>query len=460
MQERPDLSRYREIPAFAMWRQRDKLAQVAEALIQHDYGRFFDSATLVDEMLTDDRIAGTLNTRIGGLVAQPLTFRPANEKRKAAKLAELLGGPDATEDEGLWPRVCSQDAAREIMKWRIMLGVAVAKIDWDTTEDAWLPRLAPIHPRYLRWDWMTGHFQLYMWQPETIIDLPDTEGGSSSDGNWFVWGGLRSWSNGLVRSLATKYLGRVWNERDWFRYNEKHGLPAVKGKVPSSANADEKLAFRSDLRNMANEPLVICPQGADSQGNFDFDWVETKTATGVSTFGALKSALDADIAILILGQNLTTEMGAAGSATGSRAGAQVHELVRLDKKREDADLYRAIRQQCLVPWARFATGDESLAPYPTTQIEPPDDELQEAQTLLALGQAAGALKAANPLTDVEAIWEAYGVPQLEPSDPLAQPPAPLAREKVPMRPAFMCSRRTAHTSAALTQQRKQQKPRV
>jgi Mu-like prophage protein gp29 len=425
MQQRPDLSRFREIPAFAMWRQRDKLEQVAQTLIEHDYGRFYESATLVDEMLTDDRIAGVLNTRIGGFLAQPTTFRPGNAKRKAAKLAQLLGGDDESQDEGIWPEICSQDTARELLKWRIMLGVAVAEIVWETTEESWTPRIIPVHPRYVRWDWMTQRFVIYMWQPQTIINLPETQHGPASDGKWIVWGGLRSWVNGAVRSLGTKYLGRVWNERDWFRYNEKHGLPAAKGKVPSEANAEEKAQFKHDLNNLGSEPTIICPQPQQNdQPGFDFEWVETTgTSTGGQTFQSLKTAMDADIAILLLGQNLTTEMGAAGgSASGSRAGAQVHELIRIDKKREDAELYRIVRQQCLTHWARFNTGDEELAPYPTAQIDPPDDELQEAQTLQALGAASQALKTANPRTDLDSIWEAYSIPMLDPGDPNAQPP--------------------------------------
>ena len=408
-----------------MWRQRDKLEQVAQTLIEHDYGRFYESATLVDEMLTDDRICGVLNTRIGGFLAQPTTFRPANQKRKAAKLAGKLGGTDEAEDEGIWPVICSQDSARELLKWRIMLGVAVAEIVWDLTADEYTPRIIPVHPRFVRWDWMQQRFVIYMWQPQTIIELPETQHGPSSDGKWIVWGGLRSWVNGAVRSMATKYLGRVWNERDWFRYNEKHGLPAAKGKVPSGSNAEEKAEFRRDLNNLGSEPTIICPQGENKDvAGFDFEWVETKGPTsGGQTFQSLKSAMDADIAILLLGQNLTTSMGeAGGSASGSRAGAQVHELIRMDKKREDAELYRIIRQQVLTHWARVNEGDEELAPYPTAQLEPPDDELQEAQTLSALGDAGAKLKQANPRTDVVGIWETFGVPQLDEGDPAAQPP--------------------------------------
>lgn len=436
MQQRPDLSRFREIPAFSQWRQRDLYEQVANDLRNHDYGYFYGSAALVDEMMTDDRISGVLNTRIGGFLSVPTSFRQANGKRKSLKLAETLGGAEDTEDDGIWPEILSQDSARELLKWRIMLGVAVAEIVWETTENAWTPRIIPVHPRYLRWDWVKQRFILYMYEPTTTIELPETQHQPRSDGKWIVWGGLRSWMNGAVRALGTKYLGRQWNDRDWLRYNEKHGLPAIKGKMPSESNAEEKDAFRSDLNNMSSEPTILCPQQQDGVG-FDVEWMETSgQSTGGVTFHDLKSSLDSDIAILLLGQNLTTEMGANGAASGSRAGGEVHNLIRIDKKREDAGLYTVVRQQVLTYWAGFTSGDPELAPYPTAQVDPPDDEAKEAQTLNALGDAGQKLKTANPRTDLETIWETYGIPQLDENDPKAQPPEPPPQFEGPGAPGF------------------------
>jgi hypothetical protein len=422
-QTRPDLSRFREIPAFSQWRQRDMLEQIANDLRNHDMGYFYNSATLVDEMMTDDRISGVLGTRIGGFLSVPTTFRPAGPKRKAAKLAEVLGGPDENEDDGIWSDILSQEAAREILKWRIMLGVSIAEIVWVTTESTWTPRIIPVHPRHLRWDWTRNQFCMVMWEPYSVIWLPDTQHEVASDGKWIVWGGLRSWMNGAVRSLALKYLGRTWNERDWARYNEKHGLPMMKGKVPSSSDADDKAAFENDLNNIGSEPTVICPQGATTtDASFDVELIEPKSASTGETFPALKSAIDTDIAILLLGQNLTTEAGSAGTG-GSRAMGQVQNLVRLDKKKEDAELYRVVRRQCLSWWAGYGYQDASLAPYPKAEIDPPDDELSEAQVMQALGAAALPLKTANPLTDLETIWESFGIPQLEEGDPKAVAPA-------------------------------------
>jgi hypothetical protein len=421
MQGRPDLSRFREIPAFSQWRQRDQYEQVAHDLQEHDWGKFYRSACLVDEMMTDDRIAGVLNTRIGGFLSVPVTFRPGDDRRRSEKLADILGGDAETEDDGMWPLIVTQDCARELLKWRIMLGVAVGEVRWITDANKWRPVLVPVHPRYLWWNWAEDHFVLQMWEPSLVINLPKTQDEPTSDGKWFLWGGLRSWMNGAVRAMGLKYLGRAWNERDWFRYNEKHGLPLTKGMVPSASDEKEKLAFRNDLNNVNHEPTVICPVQSDGV-KFDVEWVETKgSTTGGETFRSLKSAIDTDIAILLLGQNLTTESGSTGT-TGARATAQVHDLIRIDKKKEDSDFYKVVRAQVLTWWAKYNFGDPELAPYPTAHVEPEEDDNREADTLSKLGDAVKKLKDAEPRTDRASIMETFGVPLLDPDDPDAQPP--------------------------------------
>lgn len=146
MQQRPDLSRFREIPAFAQWRQRDMLEQVAKDLQEHDYGRFYGSAVLADEMRTDDRIAGVLSTRIGGFLSVPTTFKPANPKRKAAKLAELLGGADESEDDGLWPMICSQDAAL-VSRGYLNGGITLTGRLWTPEQWAQWQRVLPYYSK-------------------------------------------------------------------------------------------------------------------------------------------------------------------------------------------------------------------------------------------------------------------------------------------------------------------------
>ena len=92
----PPLGMFLDIPVLNDWRSTDSVPRLRDIMLGHERGMFMQSALLVDEMLTDDRIRGVLDTRIGGLLSAELTFTPADDRKKSQKLAHLL------DDDGLW----------------------------------------------------------------------------------------------------------------------------------------------------------------------------------------------------------------------------------------------------------------------------------------------------------------------------------------------------------------------
>jgi phage gp29-like protein len=415
----PIQGRYLDIPVLPDWRETDSVSAMTEIMREHEHGMFMRSAMLVEEMMTDDRISGVLSTRIGGLLCADLTFNPADERRKSQKLARILGGADETQSDGEWLRMLDFDTAFDLLKWKIMLGVAVAEIVWDPSDgEMWRPRLNVWHPRHLYWNVGSREFILLtsgadpsspilIGQDGYSIHLPRTERGKNTSGHWFVWGRQYSWLRGAVRPLAMKYLDRTWNERDWARYCEKHGLAIIVGKAPMGGDVDEKREFEDDLDNIGSETTIIVPQAEAGQPSYDVDLLEA-TSKSWETFQARKKELDVDIAITLLGQNLTTEVKG-----GSLAAASIHEGIRIDKKKQDAEIFSQVREQVLIPWASYNYGigqGERLAPYPQPQIAPPEDEESEANALLLLGNACQSLLLAYPGVDVRAILETRGVP--------------------------------------------------
>jgi phage gp29-like protein len=414
-QATPPLWQFLDIPVLTDWRSTDSIETLRAIMEEHERGMFHRSSVLADEMLTDDRIAAVMGTRIGGLLCAPLTFEPADDRKKSGKLAKILGGVDSTHDDGEWVRMCNFETQKTLLKWHALLGFAVAEKVWVTDGGKWTPRLLPWHPRYCRYNWGTRTFQLSAsgTAPGSIpvpfeqaynIDLPRTDTHPHGDGKWFVWGAPYSWMNGLIRALGQKYVDRQWNERDWSRYCEKHGLAIMEGKVPSGTSNEEKDRFEQDLANIGNEPTIITPQAPQGEPSYGFQMHEA-TARTWETYKARKEALDTDIAVLVLGQNLTTEVKG-----GSFSATQVHEGIRADKKAEDAQLFTQEREQLLVPWAEYNFGDGEIAPYPQPQIEPPEDEEKESNSLKLLGEACKALLDAFPGVDVRAILEAHGIP--------------------------------------------------
>lgn len=401
----PDQTVFQQIPLITNWRITDNVSQLREILRQHEQGYFLESSVFWEECLSDPRIGAVIDTRIGGLLSADLHFQPAFEHaRKAQKLADMLGGHDQTEDDGLWLHMMDPDVAAELLKWKIGLGVAYGPITWTTTDGEWIPRVTPWHPRFLRWDWSRWQFAVVCWN-EPVVYLPRTDEEARSDGKWFFWGGYRSWMTGLVRSLGMAYIDRQWEERDWARYCEKYGLNIVEGKVPGTATDQEKADFHAALANLGNEPTITTPQGRQKDdASFGLE-IHECTAQGWQTFKTRKEALDVDIAVRVLGQNLTTEVKG-----GSLAASKVHEGIRGDVKRRDAHFFKACREQLLCWWAFYNFGDPELAPYPRPELTSALDPVDEATQLLTIMQA---LQIAPVELDQAAIMDAHGLPARE-----------------------------------------------
>jgi hypothetical protein len=399
---RPDTEIFRQLPLYTNWRSTDSIDSLRAIMQQHEQGLFLNSSTFWEECLTDDRIGAVFDTRVGGITAADLGFIAADDKRKSSKLADILGGNDQSEDDGLWLRMVDPTQAAEILKWKIGLGVAFGKIDWDTRDGQWVPKVTCWHPRFLRWDWAYWGYVVTSWG-EPIVKLPKPDENIRCDGKWFVWGGYRSWMTGLVRSLGVPYIDRGWNQRDAARHSEKYGMGIVEGKVPFGASEPEKRAYENRLRNLGNEPTIVTPQGRTKDDvGFGIE-LHQVGGEGWQIFKGREDQLNTNIAVRILGQNLTTE---AVSGSGTLAGS-VHERVRGDVKRRDAEMFRMLREQVLTWWAQYAVGDPNLAPYPRPSFDAPDDPTKTAQELLLI---VTALEKAPPELDTDAILEAHGLP--------------------------------------------------
>jgi hypothetical protein len=411
------MQRYVDLQAFSLYRQNDKVEQFLALMREHDRGNFRRSADLVDEILTDDRISGVAETRQAAIKAAPFTVEPSGDRRIERRLAEVIGGKD--KQSGRWSRIVTTETLGELLQWGWFLNFGLAQILWLREPRAWWPYLELWHPRWVRWE---PSRRAYVVQTEnkSEVVLPRLDQQPRGDGQWFQWmpNGVQGWTRALIRSLAFKYLSRQWNERDWDRYNETRSQGILKGTVPLNAEAIHKREFFQQLSNLGSDPVVVTPQQTNPDGSkgagFDIAAVEF-TAQSWETLDRRKAVLDVDIAVRVLGQNLTTEV-----KEGSRAASQTHELIRIDKAIADSLIGPALRMQVLTWWAEFNYGDPELAPKPCFNVQPPEDEVGEATAIKTLGEGLSALKAAESRLDVSAIVEEHGYPLLSEEEMLAR----------------------------------------
>lgn len=407
----------RDIPYYS-WTPFDSLGVVKNALRALENGDLSQAAMIVDAMRCDDRIDGCLMTRTACLPALPIIFEPGTGRKSKSVATEL---------EDSFEMMFSDKALRELMEWWAMLGVAFGELIWTPKIDGtnlsasrWQCELKVWHPRYFYYRHDTRSY----W----VTHLDGTTEIQPNDGQWIVFtAGTfdRSFLYGKVRSLYMPWLLRQWSRRDAGRYSEVYGTPMRLIKTPKGADEKDKNRATREIAKIGVESVIRLPQGASKEEpGYDLSLIEA-TGRGFDGFLNLGREVGNDIAIALLGQNLTTEV-----RSGSLAAARVHENIRADILESDAELLsQCLREQALKPWAKFNFGDENLAPVIKWVTDPPGDKTQDAIFIKTLGEGIAALKAVGAKPDIDEMLEDADVPTTGPAEEVqpmdgTQPPKP------------------------------------
>jgi len=384
----------------------DNVLEVLSTLNELEQGQFWKAAILADQFGRDDRIDGVLRTRVDELLSTQLDILPADDRRKSVRAAEMLGGVE--DGPGEWDRMCPNGVASKMLRTGLCLNLSVAQIMWTYENGIHWPRLRYWNSQFIRWDEARQCFLLRQYLgPE--IELPRLDENPIGDGQWFVWcpfGYQEAWLGGLVRPLAPMYMRRMWLNRDWARSSELYGQGIVKAIVPAAqATTDAGEDFLESVANRGSDATIKIPQG--EEGNkYDVE-LEVAAQKIYETFRDGKSDVNTDIAVTVLGQNLTTQSPGGGlSNGGDQKGPRA---VMLNKARQDAAFAAAFRDQVLVPWARFNFGDPDLAPVPIYRVDPPDNEVQKAAVLKGVGDAIASLDSARVPVDIRGTAEEFGI---------------------------------------------------
>lgn len=375
------------------------VTKVRRAIDAHERGDFSMSAQLVDAMGRDDRIAACLGTRLRALTSKS---GAAFSVEPAEGVPESIARPLADDVSAWWLSQVPEATTARILRDGIMLGVSISRVEWETG-DQWLPRLTPWPMQHVSWDDTEGGYAVQAKEGRFIV--------RSDDPAWLIYtpSGLdRAWMSGLVRSLGLPFMYRTLSYRDWGRFSERHGLPIIKIKEPPTWAADDRDAFASSLSRMGSEGVVQLPQSGDGAA-FDVELLEARS-TSWQSFEAWRSDLATSIAIMLLGQNLSTEVKG-----GSMAAARVQDRVRTDYLASDAEtLSTCYRAGLLIPWLSFnrAGVAHDAAPWLTWDTTTPTDAKDEAAAMLGSAQAMQAFRKLGLRVDYAALAERMGIPML------------------------------------------------
>lgn len=414
---RSSLSRDALRAAITQWtpgiKPRWTISEVRTALRLHAAGDFSQSALLVDAMGEDDLLPGVLEKRVDAVLGSDFELRAVDEPNRqlSQRLAERY-----CDDWWTW---FPESELGELLRWRVMLGVAIGVLDWVRGPNIWEAHLRVLHPQFLRYD-QQHHKWVYL-AKEGQLDV------TPGNGQWILLtDGSRGYMRGAVRSLAIPWISKQLTIRDWNRYSERHGLPIIKAFAPAIADDEDQDRFWDDLKSIQSETVAQLPTDLDDNGaQFDLELLEAKDGSWQS-FKDLLDRCDRRITVTLLGSNLSTEV----ATMGSLAATKVHRGVELAKASADAQkLSTDLREQGLFPIAALNLASVSLEvmPWPHWDTDPPEDDLGNAQAALAFGQAlVQIVKAGYDVDNIDEVAERYGLkltkrPELTVVAPVADP---------------------------------------
>jgi len=396
---------YREIPLITIqnsW----SVGATRAALSSLVIGVFEQPGYLIDAILGDDRIQATLGSRVGGLLGAPVKFTKSESDTDDRCFDAWVKN---------WPRIGAEAPWSTLLSYAHMAGFQAAQLAWSTGEELWIPHILPAHMSFSYYHWMLRHY--------VFVSLDGQVAIQPGDGKWLLHaphGEYRGWMRGAVRAIAQPWLMRHFALRDWARFNERHGLPILKGKVPAAADPKSRALFEASIKRLGTDTAMILNQGVSEQFSYDLELLEA-TAGEWESFKAEIDQCDMQIVLTLLYQNLTTEV-----SEGSFAAARVHAAVRQAALKADSRaLAMTIYHQIARPFAAFNFGDPDLAVWTEWDVTPAEDYSANADVVVKWSNALKVLRDAGyKVLDKESLEEfasqfGFKLPEMEVVEPVA-----------------------------------------
>lgn len=277
-------------------------------------------------------------------------------------------------------------------------GFSVLEIDWAGTNE-WYPRLLERRdPRWFVFDWISGE--------QILVRTLHTEGAEVGINTMqFITGrtgtgaeiGIQPASaplapfkfvthitkaksglpvrGGLARAVGLAYLFKNYVFKDWVIYAEIFGQGLRLGKYGSGASMQDKQQLLNAVMNIGTDCSAIIPE------SMQIEFIKNDVRASTDLYEKLIDKVDQQVSKAVLGQTMTADVPKSGGLGGAGA-AQVHDLVRHDIVRDDANKLAACWGRDLVK----PIVDINLGPrqrYPKIVIGFPEE--QNLQALEAMG---------------------------------------------------------------------------
>lgn len=350
--------------------------RVAAALNAHETGSFSSSGRLVDAMMRDPRIFACCNTLVYGVLGLPFEwkwpegYKPTEEDEKYLKVVEKW-----------WKSLLETAVPQTLMKWVVNMGFAIMGKSWelkylhcddsDEIGKLYIPEIHVFHPANAIFNTATYSYYTFtashgMIEVENSCD-PRIQLVEHVDSE-------RAFMQGAVRPLGLVWLDKWMAESDWRSYlslfgnpmrilttDREYSTPTGLGETDIElfiAQMAASLSYGAPVHLMAEEKLELL-QANPANANVFKEKVEDANR---------------EIAIVYLGQNLTTEVSG-----GSFAAANVHNSVRQDYTEAWATTLNRAMNVIVKEFYHFNFPASLVIPEPFFNPEQPTDELRVEQ---------------------------------------------------------------------------------
>lgn len=211
------------------------------------------------------------------------------------------------------------------------------------------------------------------------------------------------YGQGVGRSIFWPVFFKRQNISFWLVFNDKFGSPTALGKYPPGTHVDDQKKLLEALQAISREASISVPAGMEVQ------LLEAARSGAADGYERLCKYMDEQITLATLGETLTTSVG----DSGSRALGDVHQEVRIELAKDDADDLSDTLNDTLIRWITEFNFPGRVPPKVWRKFDEPEDLDKAAERDVKLSQI-------GIVPTEERVLEVYG-PGYERKPP---PPAP------------------------------------
>lgn len=282
---------------------------------------------LYDQVLRDAFAKALLAKRMGAVVAREWHMEPGGSKRADKQAAELVKEAFAE---------LRIDQATKGLLGALLKGYAVGEVMWERRGGLILP--AEVRDRDPKRFGFDEAAELRLRDNGTLTGeaLPARKfivhAHDARYGNPYGLGlGSVLWWLCFFKQQGTAF---------WLTFADRFASPTVVGRYAPGTPKPEQDRLLRAAHAAGRDTAVVLPEG------LALELMEAARSGGADVYEGLSRWLDEQMAVVVLGETLTTSAG----QNGSRALGSVHNEVRLEVAKQDADLLSDTLNATLVRW--------------------------------------------------------------------------------------------------------------